>query len=99
MAGDMVGYAVVGLGVGKNHARGAARAKRCRLVAVCDINRELADQVAAELNTEAIYDFDQLLERKDVDCVSIATPSGMHADMIIKAAQAGKRVVRETARY
>jgi len=95
MAGDMVGYAVVGLGVGKNHARGAARAKRCRLVAVCDINRELADQVAAELNTEAIYDFDQLLERKDVDCVSIATPSGMHADMIIKAAQAGKHVLCE----
>ncbi|MGI6083639.1 MAG: Gfo/Idh/MocA family protein [Limnochordia bacterium] len=90
-----VGYAVVGLGVGRAHARAAAKAKDCRLVAVCDIDRAKADAVAAELNCEAIYDFDELLKRSDVDVVSIATPSGMHSDMIVKAAEAGKHILAE----
>ena len=90
-----VGYAVVGLGVGKAHARAAAKAKGCRLVAVCDIVKSKADDMAAELNCEAIYDYDELLKRSDIDVVSICTPSGMHSDMIVKAAEAGKHVLVE----
>lgn len=90
-----VGYAVVGLGVGRNHARAAAKARDCRLVAVCDIDRPKADAMAEELGCLAIYDFDELLKRSDVDVVSICTPSGMHADMIVKAAAAGKHILSE----
>jgi len=86
---------VVGLGIGKAHVKGAASAKSCKLAAVCDLNKELADKVAADYGCEAMYDFDQLLQRDDVDVVSICTPSGMHADMIVKAAAAGKHVLCE----
>ena len=42
------GYAVVGLGVGRNHAQAAAKSERADLVAVCDLLPEKLDKAAAE---------------------------------------------------
>ena len=36
-----------------------------------------------------------MLQREDIDIVNIVTPSGMHADMTIAAAKAGKHVIVE----
>jgi len=40
-----IGYAVVGLGVGRHHVRGAVNAEGCRLVAICDIRPERFDAI------------------------------------------------------
>lgn len=96
MKNNKVGYAVVGLGVGMNHAKAAAASKNADLIAVCDLIQEKLDKVK-ELYPETITytDFDEMLKNPDIDCVSIAVPSGMHAEFAVKAMKAGKNVLVE----
>lgn len=64
-----------------------------RLVAAADIVRDRALNYAAE--ADAYTDYHDLLARPDVDVVSICTPSGLHAQMGIDAARAGKHIIVE----
>ena len=48
-----VGYAVVGLGVGRNHVKAAAKAEGGKLVAICDLREERL-QAQAELYPGAV---------------------------------------------
>lgn len=91
-----VGYAVVGLGVGMRHADAAAKSKNANLIAVCDLKQEKLDKIK-ELYPETLTytDFDEMLKNPDIDAVSIAVPSGMHADFAVKAMKAGKHVLVE----
>ena len=91
-----VGYAVVGLGVGKRHAEAAANSENANLIAVCDLIQEKLDKIKeAYPDTLTYLDFDEMLKNPDIDAVSIAVPSGMHADFAIKAMKAGKHVLIE----
>ncbi len=94
--GRKVGYAVVGLGVGMRHAEAAAKSNNAKLVAVCDLKQEKLDKIN-ELYPETLTftDFDEMLKDPDIEAVSIAVPSGMHADFAIKAMRAGKNVLIE----
>jgi predicted dehydrogenase len=75
--------------LGGNHIEGA------KLVAVCDPVRARADAVAAKFSVPAPYDIDDFLARKDIDAVSVLTPSGLHPQHVIACARAGKHVVVE----
>lgn len=91
-----VGYAVVGLGVGVAHVNGAVQADNAELLAVCDlIPEKLEMQKKAHPSIDTYESFEEMLKRPDIECVSIATPSGMHADMAIQAMRAGKNVLIE----
>lgn len=91
-----VGYAVVGLGVGRHHVSAAAKAEGGRLVAICDRNQERLDDVFAKFPEAKTYtSFEEMLKNPEIDVVSICTPSGMHADMAIQALRAGKHVLTE----
>ena len=90
------GYAVVGLGVGRNHVKAAAQSERANLIAVCDLIQEKLDKVAEEYPGTLTYlDFDEMLKNPDIDIVSICVPSGMHADLAVRALEAGKNVLVE----
>mgnify|MGYP000926250794 CR=1 FL=1 len=91
-----VGYAVVGLGVGRNHVKAAAKAEGGKLVAICDLREERL-QAQAELypGVKTYTSFEEMLKNPEIDVVSICTPSGMHADMAIQALRAGKHVLTE----
>lgn len=91
-----VGYAVVGLGVGMRHADAAAKSENANLIAVCDLKQEKLDKVK-ELYPETLTytDFDEMLKNPDIEAISIAVPSGMHADFAVKAMKAGKNVLVE----
>jgi len=65
------------------------------LVAVCDVIKERADKYADEFNTKAYYDYEEMLKEGNIDLVDICTPSGMHPEMTIKAADAKKHIVCE----
>ncbi len=65
------------------------------LRAVCDIKTERAKESAKKYKVDWYKDYHQLLERKDIDLVSICTPNGLHVQMGIDAAKAGKDVVME----
>ncbi len=91
-----VGYAVVGLGVGARHADAAANSKNANLIAVCDLKQEKLDKIREKYPETLTYlDFDEMLRNPDIEAVSIAVPSGMHADFAVKAMKAGKHVLIE----
>jgi hypothetical protein len=75
--------------LGGNHIEGA------RLVAVCDPIRARADAISGKFSVPAIYDINDFLARKDIDAVSVLTPSGLHPQHVIACARAGKHVVVE----
>jgi predicted dehydrogenase len=70
------------------------------IVAVCDVDRTRADQSAHDPNIGAgkadIYEeYRQVLDRKDIDVVTIATPDHWHTKIAIEAMLAGKDVYCE----
>lgn len=67
------------------------------LVAVCDVDRNVADQAKASFGSEAVIfeDYRKLLDRKDIDVVVIATPDHWHTAMLADAVRAGKDVYCE----
>lgn len=95
MVQKIIKFAVVGCGnIGSRHVDKIVLNKRAKLVAVCDVVRERADNFAKKYNCKAVYDFNELL-KEDFDVVNICTPSGLHAEMSIKALKAGKNVLCE----
>ena len=91
-----VGYAVVGLGVGVYHVEAAANSARANLIAVCDLIQEKMDKIVEKYPGTLTYlDFDEMLKNPDIDVVSICVPSGMHADLAVRALEAGKHVLVE----
>lgn len=64
------------------------------LVAVAHYNTERADELSAEFGVPCLTER-ELLEREDIDVISICTPSGQHARQAIAAARAGKHVLVE----
>ena len=65
-----------------------------RTVAVCAKDPERMDPFARE-GIRTYTDPGQMLDDGAVDVVSICTPSGLHAELAIRAAQAGKHLVVE----
>ena len=92
MLSSPVRFGILGLGVGANRARLAAKTEDAELVCVCDLQEEKAKQIAGELNCEWTTRYDDMLRREDIDVIGVFTPSGTHCDCAIKAIQAGKDV-------
>ncbi|KTD64050.1 Gfo/Idh/MocA family protein [Legionella spiritensis] len=69
--------AVIGVGyLGRFHAQKYKMLSDVDLVAVCDVNQEACDAVAAELNVPGYYHFEELFGK--VDAVSIAATTNQH---------------------
>ncbi|HEY4025894.1 MAG TPA: Gfo/Idh/MocA family oxidoreductase, partial [Candidatus Dormibacteraeota bacterium] len=96
MADRTYGFGIIGCGViAPFHARAVGELPNARLVAVADVIPERAGRLAAEFGAEAHTEVDALLARPDVDVVSVCVPSGLHAEIGVRAAAAGKHVVVE----
>lgn len=96
----MIGIGVIGCGGIAQHAHipSIVRAPGLALRAVVDMNREVAEKVGAArgLAADAIYDDHRpMLERSDIDAVSICVWTGLHARLAIEAMEAGKHVLVE----
>lgn len=88
-------FALIGCGrIANRHAEHISNL--AQLVAVCDIDKGKADELAEQHGAKAYYDInDLLLNEKDVDVVSICTPNGLHAQHSIAALKAGFHVLCE----
>ena len=93
----MTAVAVIGLGgIGRLHARTlATEPGDAELAAVVDARADVAAAAAAQLGTTAGLSYDDVLTDAGVDAVVIATPTPTHADMVERAAMAGKHVFCE----
>lgn len=93
--------AVVGFnGRGESHIGGFRDLKGVRVVALCDVDSTVLARAVKKFQDrgepiEGFQDIRKLLERKDVDVISIATPNHWHALATIWAVQAGKDVYVE----
>lgn len=89
--------AVVGCGViGPVHAEALSKSERARLVATVDIIPDRARDLAQRFGAESWYDdYARVLERDDIDAVSICTPHYLHVPMVVEAARHGKHVLVE----
>jgi predicted dehydrogenase len=100
---DRLNFAIIGL-----HSRGyahlsalAANHDTARVAWICDVESNFMAKFADEAQKELGYapqtesDFRKLLERKDIDAISIATPDHWHAPMAIAGVGAGKHVYVE----
>jgi UDP-N-acetylglucosamine 3-dehydrogenase len=91
-----LGVAVIGTGFwGRNHARNFKELEETELLAICDINAEIAKAVAERFNVKAYTNAGKLLKRKDVEAVSICAWSTSLAKEALKALKAGKHVLVE----
>src|SRR5262245_40075570 len=91
---DRIRVAVVGInGRGGSHISEFGRMEGAKIVALCDVDLQVLDRRAQNLEGVQKYqDIRKLLENKDVDVISIATPNHWHSLMTIWACQAGKDV-------
>jgi predicted dehydrogenase len=90
------GFGLVGTGlVAPFHANSIRASKGGRLVAVCDVNRERADKLAATYAARAYYDLGEMLKNPEIQVVCVLLPNHLHHDAVIKCAQAGKHVIVE----
>lgn len=94
----MLGFGVLGCGrIAKRHLDliGGGQIAGAELVAICDNDPERLRAAKAKHDVKDYADLDAMLADPAVQVVSILTPSGMHAEHAIAAANAGKHVVVE----
>ena len=93
----MFKFGIIGCGIiAPFHARAIQSVGNSKLVAVCDIIEAKAEAFARQFGVENIYtDYRQMLMDADIDIVCICTPSGLHGEMAIAAARAGKHILCE----
>ena len=74
-------FALVGCGrISGKHIEAINEIKNAEVVAVCDINTDKAKTTADKIGNINFYSsYDDMLQKEDVDIVSILTPSGLHA--------------------
>lgn len=90
----MIRSAVIGVGyLGKFHAQKYAQLPDSELVAVCDTNLTNAQDLAAQLGTQAVNNIDAILAQ--VDALSIVVPTQQHYSIAKKCLLAGKHILLE----
>jgi predicted dehydrogenase len=90
------GFGIIGCGmISRFHARAIADVPGAKLVACFDRHADSAKKLAAEVGCRAYSDFDEFLADKEVQIVTIGTPSGAHMEPAVAAAKAGKHVIVE----
>ncbi|MCX4406096.1 MULTISPECIES: Gfo/Idh/MocA family protein [unclassified Streptomyces] len=100
----MLSFGVIGCGSiggltsrllsGQDERSAAAFAGRAVLAGVAARTPQSAKQLADELGVTA-ESVSGLLRRSDIDAVCVCTPSGTHADIAVRALEAGKHVLVE----
>jgi len=67
----------------------------CKIVAVFDMNTERAKEMADKYGAKAYASYEELLEQKEIDAVSICVANNAHCEITVNALKAGKNVLCE----
>ena len=105
MAKKSIGVAVIGAGMaGRAHAAGYksadavfdASAPKVRLVAIADINDELAEDTRRRYGFERTeHDWRSVADADDIDAVSVVVANHLHREVIEALLATGKHVLCE----
>jgi len=87
---------LVGCGrISKNHFDAILEEKKLELVAVCDIDKKKAETTGKKHAVPFFTDLKKMLDDVPMDLISICTPSGVHPQNGILAAEHGVHVITE----
>jgi UDP-N-acetyl-2-amino-2-deoxyglucuronate dehydrogenase len=92
------GVGIVGTGIiFEEHAQSLAHLRdRAKLIAVAELDEDRRQAAAAKYSIAFAYrDYHELLDRDDVDVVSVCTPPCFHEPVVVDALEAGKYVICE----
>ena len=94
---EKIKFAVVGCGnIGKRHIAVIDAQDRAELIAICDIRESVCKELSSQYSNVPYYtSFEEMCKSIDADIISIATPHGLHAEMAIHCARAGKNILVE----
>jgi UDP-N-acetyl-2-amino-2-deoxyglucuronate dehydrogenase len=91
-----LGFGIVGCGrIAPRHVDSILSCDDAKLVAVADVVEERAMLFSSRYSVDYYTDYHDMLERDDIDVVSICTPSGTHPEIGIDVARSGKHVIVE----
>lgn len=82
-------------GISGAHVPAWKRMEDVELVAICDVRPEMMDRYDGHITARKYTDFDEMLEREEIDILDITLPTYMHADYAVKALDRGIHVVSE----
>jgi len=68
---------------------------KIQLVALCDKEKTKAKEFGEKYKVDWFTNYKKMLERNDIDIVSICTPNGLHAEMSIETAKSKKHALVE----
>lgn len=90
--------ALLGCGrIAKRHAEllGQRMVVQTVLAAVCDLDSEKAQNYGNRFCVPSYTDMDVMMQREALDAVAILTPSGLHAEHVLRLAPYGKHLIVE----
>ncbi|MGI6355295.1 MAG: Gfo/Idh/MocA family protein [Lentisphaeria bacterium] len=94
--GAKVGFGIIGAGmISSFHAKAMQKSPKCYLVGVYDANPAASERMAKEYGVRCYQKYEDLLADPEIQAVTIAVPSGLHAEVAIPAAEAGKHIMCE----
>lgn len=88
-------YACIGAGgiADKKHLNGYKRLPDVELTAVCDTNQKAAEKLAEKYEIGKVYtDYREMLDKEQLDLISVCTPNYLHAPITIDALKKGVHV-------
>lgn len=89
-------FGIVGCGrIAPKHAESIVALPEAELIGVCDIVPERAQAFADKYGAKPYTDYTEMLKNPDIDVITVATPSDLHAPIGVAAAKAGKHVMVE----
>lgn len=95
---NKIKWGVIGAGgiADRRTIPGMMLAENAELVAVMEVNMDLAEKIRSKYNAKKAYDNeDALLADPEVEAVYIASPVSSHKEQAMKAARAGKHILIE----
>ncbi len=96
MSSGLLRGGIIGLGVGKAHAKGYVSSPDVELAAICDMNSERLQLFGDEWKVPERYsDYKMMLQDAKLDLVSVCLPNALHAEVSIAALEAGVNVICE----
>ena len=95
--GGRIRFGIVGCGrIAERHFDALARHKDdAEIVAVCDVDAEALRKAHQATGAPAFNSYQSMLADSNCDVVVLCTPSGLHPQQAIKAAQSARHVVTE----
>ncbi len=96
---DRIRFGMIGVGMeGSNVLASALAIPGAECVAAADLydgRHTLAKEITANPNLPTTRNYQEILDRKDIDCVLVAVPDFWHRQIVVDACQAGKDVYCE----